>query len=128
MTMRTHDPLDKRLRARLRRERNEHCPICEGRLGPILYDTDDHLNPLAFQLDHVVPLARGGQKVWSNVQPAHRTCNRAKSDRMPGDRPGTPRPSTTTTPAASCPPGPCTRCRGTHHPRPGVTFITSRQW
>ena len=48
---RTHNPVDKRLKARLRRQRDEHCPLCAGALGPINYDTDDHLDPLAMQMD-----------------------------------------------------------------------------
>ena len=75
---RTHDPIDKRLRNRLRRQREEHCPICRGALGPILYDVD-HLDPRGFQMDHIVPLSRGGQKRWDNLQAVHRQCNRAKS-------------------------------------------------
>lgn len=134
---RQHEPIDKRLRERLRKQRNEHCPLCDGARGPILYDDVDHLHPLAFSADHVVPIARGGLKVWHNMQATHRTCNRTKSDSMPGDQPTTPRPSTTRTrtttspaarPSTSCPPGPCNRCRGTHQPRTGVDFITSRRW
>jgi 5-methylcytosine-specific restriction endonuclease McrA len=48
-----------------------------------------HLDPLAYQVDHVIPLNKGGiddlhypdgtvQKV-----PSHRACNRAKSDKLP---------------------------------------------
>ncbi|WP_216701238.1 HNH endonuclease [Mycolicibacterium gilvum] len=131
-TGRTHDPIDKRLRERLRRQQIEHCDICNGAHGPILYDVD-HLHPLAFSVDHIVPLARGGQKVADNCRATHRVCNRLKSDALPGATPTTPRPSKARTsspsaPPSSCPPGPCTRCRGTHHPRPGITFITARRW
>lgn len=31
-----------------------------------------------FEVDHVVPLARGGLHGYTNVQPAHRACNRRK--------------------------------------------------
>lgn len=131
---RQHEPIDKRLRERLRKQREEHCPLCDGKLGPILYEGVDHLHPLAFSADHITPLARGGTKHFANLQATHRRCNRLKSDSMPGDVPGTPRPSTTrssttsTRPSTSCPPGLCTKCRGTHNPRPGVEFVTARRW
>lgn len=134
--LRTHDPLDKRLRARLRHQQDPNCGICHGRLGPIDY-TAPAGHPLSFEADHITPLARGGEKSWDNLQAAHRTCNRAKSDLLPGE-PTTTTPRTRTrtritttnpvTPRSSCPPGPCTTCRGTHNPRPGITFITARQW
>ena len=131
-TARSHDPIDKRLRERLRRQQIEHCYICNGARGPIRYDLD-HLDPLAFAVDHVIPLSRGGQKIAGNCRATHRVCNRLKSDSMPGDTPATPRPSkarTTSpaTPRSSCPPGPCRTCRGTHDPHTGITFETARRW
>ena len=38
---------------------------------------------MAYVVDHVVPLARGGADELDNKQAAHRSCNRAKSDHMP---------------------------------------------
>lgn len=32
-------------------------------------------------IDHVIPLARGGQHSWNNVRLAHRICNSLKSDK-----------------------------------------------
>jgi len=32
----------------------------------------------AFEVDHIVPLARGGEHSYSNAQPAHPSCNRRK--------------------------------------------------
>lgn len=37
-----------------------------------------------YVVDHIVPLNRGGTDTLDNKQPAHRTCNRAKSDRLDG--------------------------------------------
>lgn len=39
----------------------------------------EDVDPFAFDLDHIVPLARGGPHAQGNVQPAHPSCNRAKS-------------------------------------------------
>lgn len=41
-------------------------------------------HPDAPTLDHVHPLARGGQHVWSNVRCACRSCNSRKSDKPLG--------------------------------------------
>lgn len=37
----------------------------------------------AMHLDHIVPLARGGKHEYSNVQPAHETCNKRKWIKLP---------------------------------------------
>lgn len=39
-----------------------------------------HLEPLAFTIDHIIPIAKGGEDELSNLAPAHRKCNRAKGD------------------------------------------------
>jgi 5-methylcytosine-specific restriction protein A len=44
-----------------------HCPYCESRL-----------TPKGFQLDHCVPLARGGTWTLNNLQPVCTSCNRRK--------------------------------------------------
>lgn len=36
-------------------------------------------------IDHVVPLAKGGEHSWNNVRLAHRRCNSLKSDKFAGD-------------------------------------------
>lgn len=53
------------------------CHICGE---PIDYRLP-HLDPMAFVIDHVVPLARGGRNDLTNTKAAHRACNRTKSDR-----------------------------------------------
>lgn len=35
-------------------------------------------------IDHIIPLAKGGQHSWDNVQLAHRLCNSIKHDRIYG--------------------------------------------
>lgn len=38
----------------------------------------EDVDPLDFEFDHVIPLARGGEHAYYNVQPAHAACNRTK--------------------------------------------------
>ena len=54
------------------------CHVCGGR---ILYDAH-HLDPMAFTIDHVQPLNRGGLDVLENIAACHRKCNRDKSDKV----------------------------------------------
>lgn len=63
-------------RARIARTRPA-CHICGD---PIDYSLH-WLDPLAFVVDHVIPLNRGGQDVLANKAAAHRQCNRTKSDK-----------------------------------------------
>jgi 5-methylcytosine-specific restriction endonuclease McrA len=53
------------------------CHIC-GR--PINYELP-YLDPMAFVIDHVVPLARGGKDDITNIKAAHRECNSKKRAR-----------------------------------------------
>jgi len=48
------------------------CGICGGPVDP--YD---------FHVDHIVPIARGGEHSYANTQLAHPRCNRLKSDKLP---------------------------------------------
>lgn len=60
-----------KLRARVAAER-EPCHLCGY---PIRYGAH-HLDPRAFALDELVPVARGGNPLDpENVAPAHRCCN-----------------------------------------------------
>ncbi|MFE9955848.1 HNH endonuclease [Micromonospora sp. NPDC005299] len=43
-----------------------------------------YMDPGEFVVDHIVPRNRGGSDTLDNKQPAHRRCNRAKSDRADG--------------------------------------------
>jgi 5-methylcytosine-specific restriction endonuclease McrA len=52
-------------------EYNGLCGICNEKL------TDNNIH-----LDHIIPLAKGGAHVQSNVQPAHALCNCKKGDRV----------------------------------------------
>jgi 5-methylcytosine-specific restriction endonuclease McrA len=41
------------------------------------------VNPARFDVDHIVPLARGGEHSYANTQPAHPACNARKGARLP---------------------------------------------
>lgn len=40
------------------------------------------VDPARFDVDHVVPIARGGEHSYANTQPAHRRCNQSKKNRL----------------------------------------------
>lgn len=63
-------------RRRLRRP-GAACHICGQPIDLEL----PYLDPGEFVIDHVVPLAKGGPDVLGNKAPAHRSCNRSKSDK-----------------------------------------------
>lgn len=54
------------------------CALCGQ---PIDYRLP-HTDPGSFVVDHIIPLNRGGTDTLANKQPAHRSCNREKSDRL----------------------------------------------
>lgn len=56
------------------------CAICGQ---PIDY-TLPHDNPMAYTVDHIIPIAAGGPDTLNNLQPAHRDCNRQKGDKIGG--------------------------------------------
>lgn len=58
----------------------EICGIC-GK--PVDKSIKDARNPLCATVDHIVPISKGGHPSdISNLQLAHRWCNRQKSDKM----------------------------------------------
>lgn len=42
----------------------------------------EDVDPFAFEVDHIVPLSRGGFNNYANAQPTHRTCNRSKGQKL----------------------------------------------
>ena len=72
-------------RTKMRRrlaEEGRPCHLCGQ---PIDYGLPSG-DPWSFELDHVVPTARGGDPWdYANAAPAHRICNQRKGKRMAGD-------------------------------------------
>lgn len=52
------------------------CGLCGKRTSR----TYSHRDPLSPVVDHIVPLAKGGADILSNVQCAHAICNSVKGD------------------------------------------------
>ena len=42
-------------------------------------------DPYSFEIDNIVPVARGGSDLLDNKQPAHRKCNLDKAASLPDD-------------------------------------------
>jgi 5-methylcytosine-specific restriction endonuclease McrA len=55
------------------------CGICDEPIDPALI----HGDAMAVQLDHTIPVAKGGHHTRANVQASHATCNRRKGDKVP---------------------------------------------
>lgn len=58
------------------------CAICGE-----MCDLDDrswskYSGPMRPSIDHIIPMAKGGGHIWSNVQVAHLICNTIKSDKV----------------------------------------------
>lgn len=53
------------------------CALCHEAIDYSLPHTD----PRSYVVDHIVPLDRGGPDTLDNKQPAHRDCNRTKSNK-----------------------------------------------
>ncbi|MFI7607656.1 HNH endonuclease [Micromonospora sp. NPDC049366] len=71
------------IRRRIRETLARGRPPCHLCGEPIDYDLP-HTDPMSFELDHVVPLARGGADHISNAAASHKACNRTKGDRAGG--------------------------------------------
>jgi 5-methylcytosine-specific restriction endonuclease McrA len=59
-------------RSEVFKRRGGKCGICRKRV-----------DPENFHVDHIVPLARGGEHSYRNVQLAHPICNSRKRDKFP---------------------------------------------
>lgn len=54
------------------------CALCGEPIDYTLRTPD----PWSFEVDHIIPLNRGGPDVFENTQASHRGCNRDKWDRL----------------------------------------------
>lgn len=63
------------------RRTKQPCGICEAEIDYTLKSPD----PMSFEVDHIVPLSKGGADTLENKTASHRICNRAKWDSLPGD-------------------------------------------
>lgn len=56
-------------------------PDCYHCSEPIDYEAG-HLEDLSFQIDHLIPVDKGGPDTIDNIVPSHRKCNREKSNKL----------------------------------------------
>lgn len=75
--MRRNETLRRRFRAIIAADQPP-CAIC----GCDIDYNAHHLAPNSFQIDHIIPINRGGEDVLDNIQPSCRACNRAKSNKV----------------------------------------------
>jgi 5-methylcytosine-specific restriction endonuclease McrA len=61
---------------------NWTCYMCKAKCEKVY----DPLNPLSATVDHVYPVAAGGDHDWHNVRTACASCNSRKGDRIKGQR------------------------------------------
>lgn len=55
------------------------CYLCGDDIDVML---DNHHDPMYLNIDHIVPIARGGQHTWDNVAPTHKQCNESKGAKL----------------------------------------------
>lgn len=58
------------------------CAICGEMCDPNDTSWSEFSGPLSPSMDHIIPMAKGGGHIWSNVQVAHLLCNSLKSDHL----------------------------------------------
>lgn len=66
-------PTERWTRATVLSKYGDCCWLCHGQLGN------------TWDVDHVIPIARGGWDTMINLRPACRFCNRSKRDKLRGD-------------------------------------------
>ncbi|WP_085107871.1 HNH endonuclease [Mycolicibacillus trivialis] len=97
--------------------RRDPCALCGEEIN---YQAHHH-DPLALEIDHIIPVSRGGQTTLDNLRATHRSCNRARSNRIELDNLAATITNRHHTPPPAHTPRPCPRC-GQHH------TITCRTW
>lgn len=58
---------------------NGLCAVCGIRT-----QVNDYLKPNAAEIDHIIPMSKGGPHTWNNVQLLCRSCNILKADKVDG--------------------------------------------
>lgn len=64
------------------------CQLCGGRCDSEDYEMKDGVFIAGNKypsIDHIIPLSKGGEHSWDNVQLAHRICNTKKRDQVYGE-------------------------------------------
>ena len=61
------------------------CHLCGGSVEPSLWGHQRH--PESPNIDHIIPISRGGLDIATNVKLAHRVCNLRKHNKLPEELP-----------------------------------------
>ena len=61
----------------LAKTKPRNCPVCGKKIKP----DAPRVYPAGPSIDHIIPLSRGGEHNWSNVQIAHIGCNIKKGNK-----------------------------------------------
>lgn len=55
------------------------CYLCHEQIDVMIDDSND---PMYLNIDHIIPISRGGQHTWDNVAATHRRCNLSKGSKL----------------------------------------------
>ena len=58
------------------------CAICGEMCDPDDHTWSEYTGPMSPSIDHIIPMAKGGGHIWTNVQVAHVICNSYKRDTL----------------------------------------------
>lgn len=58
------------------------CKICGEMCDPDDHTWSEYTGPMSPSIDHIIPIAKGGGHIWTNVQVAHVICNSYKRDNL----------------------------------------------
>lgn len=58
------------------------CGLCKKKINRRLR----YPHPMSVQLDHIIPVTKGGNHVRTNVMASHKTCNNKKYNRGGGEQ------------------------------------------
>ena len=75
-----------------KRKAIKHSVFVEAIVAQVVFDRDKGMCGICtkavdpatdWEIDHIIPISKGGLHAYANVQLSHRKCNRAKAARMP---------------------------------------------
>jgi len=76
--------MERRRRARKRNVVTENVSPAEilQRFGSTCYICNKDIEAEDLNLDHIIPISKGGPHVWENLRPTHASCNARKGNKV----------------------------------------------